>query len=230
MAAEYPNGLPTAPRDSSAVPALALKAVNPSDRVLHFTSKAETEFGPEAGASTEEMWFDPETGAGRLIRVDGTGAEAITRTFVSDGEVASVTIEKPGQPPVTESAEMNGRLGKSFDKLATYRRMLESGTATVTAEGERDGAKTYKLRAEVDGFGDGKMSMVMEAEIRADNYLPISCTSSFVTASGDEMRLKTREFSSFESVEADTLPADWFTPLAGKAAASSGGMSGVVDL
>jgi len=172
---EYSNERPsTKPPKSSLVPAMALRAINPTGEVLHFTAVAETAFGPRAGASTEEMWFDPKTGAGRLVRVDGRGEQAVTTTVISDGSDASVTTKRPGQAAVTEPADMSGRLGKSFDKLSAYRKMLESGVATVTAHGTSDGAETYTLRAEVDGFGGGEYRMVMEAVVRAEDYLPIS--------------------------------------------------------
>ncbi|MBI5232424.1 MAG: hypothetical protein HY876_09705 [Coriobacteriales bacterium] len=208
-----PNAAPT--QSSRAIPALALHALNPSGEVLHFTSVAKTEFGPEAGESVEEMWSDPETGAGRLVRTVGRGKNAVTTLVISDGSAASITTRIPGQPSRTQPADLSGRLGKSFDRLSAYRRMLESGVATVTARGTRDGVKTYKLRAQVDGFADGQLQMVMEAEVRADDYLPIGYRSGFVDSSGKTLPLRTRTFSEFEHVDVDKLPKDWFTPAAG---------------
>ena len=191
---------------------MALRALNASGKVLHFTSEAKTTFGPDAGESTEEMWIDAKTGAGRMIHTQGSGTGSVRTTVVSDGRSAFVTREQVGQPTVTERAPLAGRLAKSFDKLATYRKMLESGTATVTATGIVDGEKTYKLRAEVDGFGSSEVRMVMEAEIRAKDYLPISCKSSLVEADGKTLPLSVRKFSKFEVMSVGELPGDWFLP------------------
>lgn len=213
--AAYPKEAPyRAPKASgTAIPALALRAISPAGGVLHFTSVADTAFGPSVGKSSEEMWFEPKTGAGRLVRENHDGKRIIQKeTIVSDGSGASMMTEVPGQQPSIERVELTGRLGKSFDKLAAYRRMLESGTATVTARGKVDGDETYRLRAEIEGFGDDELVMVMEAEIRAKDYLPISYRSGFEKADGTFLLLRTRSFSRFETVDVDELPADWFTP------------------
>jgi len=224
---------PTAPKSQpTAIPAMALRAISEPNDVLHFTSVADKSFGPGAGHSTEEMWFDPKTGAGRLVRDDYTGEKVVlTTTIVSDGTLATITTQKAGGSPVTETAEPEGRWRKSFDKLSAYRNMLESGAATVTARGTHDGVETYKLQSRIGGFGGSELDVVMEAEIRATDYLPVSYSSRFEDAEGNKtVELGRRTFSSFERVEGADLPAGWLTPQPTGPAGGSVSDPGVVEL
>ena len=213
------------------VPALALQAISSAPaEVLHFTSAADTEFGPNAGHSTEEMWFDPKSGSGRLVRKDLQGDKVIvTTTIVSDGSAADVITQKAGQQAVTTAAGAKER--RSFDKLSAYRNMLESGAATVTARGTKDGVETYKLRAVMPGFGGSEFEMVMEAEVRASDYLPLSYSSAFRSADGDKsLKLRSRTFSKFERLKTGDLPADWFKPKTSGKVRDDGAQPGVVEI
>lgn len=214
------------------VPAMALRAITESASVLHFTSVADDAFGPNAGHSAEEMWFDPKSGAGRLVRKDYRGGHvALTTTIVSDGSAASITLQKPGGEPVTQVADPKGAWRRAFDKLSAYRQMLESGTATVTARGTSDGVETYKLRADVPAFGGSELDLVMEAEVRASDYLPLSFSSSFRSADGKKvLRLRTRTFSKFEHLDDADLPSGWFVPAGGQDVLGSRREPGALEL
>lgn len=215
----------------TSVPAMALKAISETTDILHYSSVADSEFGPDAGHSTEEMWYDPASGAGRLVRKDYEGESVVmTTTIISDGANATITKQRSGEASVTEQADPKGRWRRTFDRLSAYRNMLESGTATVTAQGTRDGVRTHKMRAEIEGFGGSEFDIVMEAEVRATDYLPISLTSTMRGTDGEVVRLlKQRTFSSFELMKASELPADWFGPQPGRVRTPSDGATGVYE-
>jgi hypothetical protein len=141
------------------------------------------------------------------------GKVVVTRTIISDGSAADVVIQREGAEAVTQPAGV--RELRSLDKLATYRKMLESGTATVTARVMKDGVEIYTVRAVVHGLGGGEFDMVTQAEVRASDYLPLSYSAAFVSPDGKKrLQLSSRTFSKFERLRADELPADWFQPKA----------------
>jgi hypothetical protein len=214
------TGKPTPASPLLPVPERALAAIATRSGVLHFRSTAEESWpGVPPVHTDEEMWLDRATGAGRARtrRYGAGGAVVSTVTVVADKAGARVTREFAGSATLSEHlASLDGPLRRELGKLDAYRNMLQSHIATVTGEGSADGQPTYLLRAEMPGLLGPDGAVVMTAEIRKDDFLPVRYGFTFTRQSdGAVLAGFRRTFTSFEMIDSGRLPSGFLSSSAG---------------